>query len=174
MLGKKNSVSSASSSDDEDAKEERKQKKLSSTNLKAMFNGSPKDKSPSVASKDNRSRKASSSHVSLHSIDLTGSPVIRSRSSSLQSSDSLRAFTAGILSLRVHCAKKLEKKGMFGKADPYVRVTFGQHKSRSKTISNNQEIFLEIFNILLVNSCLSKNYSIFLYRIFIQILFSES
>ena len=148
MLGKKNSVSSSKSSDDEDTKEERSKQKLSSSNLKAMFNGSPKDKSPSVASKDNRSRRASSSHVSLHSVDLTGSPMIRSRSSSLQSSDSLRAFTAGTLTLRVHSAKKLEKKGMFGKADPYVRVTFGQNKSRSKTISNNQECFTDILTIL--------------------------
>ena len=79
----------------------------------------------------------SSSRISLQSVDLTGSPL-RSRSSSLQSSDSLRTFSAGVLRLQVHEAKKLEKKGMFGKADPYVLVTFGPTKSRSKTINNNQ------------------------------------
>ena len=73
-------------------------------------------------------------------MDLTGSPL-RSRSSSLQSSDSLRTFSAGVLHLRVHEAKKLEKKGIFGKADPYVLVTFGPTKSRSKTINNNQACF---------------------------------
>ena len=79
----------------------------------------------------------SSSRVSLQSVDLTGS-LPRSRSSSLQSSDSLKTFSAGVLSLRVHEARKLEKKGMFGKADPYVLVTFGPTKTRSKTVNNNQ------------------------------------
>ena len=81
----------------------------------------------------------SSSRVSLQSVDLTGS-LPRSRSSSLQSSDSLKTFSAGVLSLRVHEARKLEKKGMFGKADPYVLVTFGPTKTRSKTVNNNQVI----------------------------------
>ena len=79
----------------------------------------------------------SSSRVSLQSVDLTGSPP-RSRSSSLQSSDSLKTFSAGVLSIRVYEARKLEKKGMFGKADPYVLVTFGPTKTRSKTVNNNQ------------------------------------
>ena len=81
----------------------------------------------------------SSSRVSLQSVDLTGS-LPRSRSSSLQSSDSLKTFSAGVLSIRVHEARKLEKKGMFGKADPYVLVTFGPTKTRSKTVNNNQVI----------------------------------
>ena len=81
----------------------------------------------------------SSSRVSLQSVDLTVS-LPRSRSSSLQSSDSLKTFSAGVLSLRVHEARKLEKKGMFGKADPYVLVTFGPTKTRSKTVNNNQVI----------------------------------
>ena len=81
---------------------------------------------------------SSSSHISLQSVDLAGTPPVRSRSSSIHSSDSLRNFTAGVLNLEVHSAKNLEKKGMFGKADPYVLVTFGANKSRSKTINNNQ------------------------------------
>ena len=66
----------------------------------------------------------SGSHVSLHSVDLTSSPL-RSRSSSLSSAQ----FSAGVLHLRVHGARKLEKKGMFGKADPYILVTFGPTKA---------------------------------------------
>ena len=62
--------------------------------------------------------------MSLHSVDLTSSPL-RSRSSSLSSAQ----FSAGVLHLRVHGARKLEKKGMFGKADPYILVTFGPTKA---------------------------------------------
>ena len=86
-----------------------------------------------------QSLHCSSSRISLQSVDLTaGSPVVRSRSSSLQSSDSLKSFSAGVLHVLVHQARKLEKKGMFGKADPYVLITFGPSKTRSKTINNNQ------------------------------------
>ena len=80
----------------------------------------------------------SSSHLSLQSVDLGGSPPVRSRSSSLHSGESLKSFSAGVLCLIVHSARNLEKKGMFGKADPYVLVTFGSKKSRSKSINNSQ------------------------------------
>merc|ERR1712036_98359 len=30
-----------------------------------------------------------------------------------------------------------EKKGMFGKADPYVHITLGKQKAKSKTVKNN-------------------------------------
>ena len=32
-------------------------------------------------------------------------------------------------------AKKLERKGMFGKADPYVLVQLGDQKLKSKTVT---------------------------------------
>merc|ERR1712066_697464 len=34
-------------------------------------------------------------------------------------------------------ARDIEKKGMFGKADPYVIMTHGDQKAKSKTIKNN-------------------------------------
>ena len=34
-------------------------------------------------------------------------------------------------------AKDIEKKGKFGKADPYVKLTYGKQKAKSKTIKNN-------------------------------------
>ena len=42
------------------------------------------------------------------------------------------------ITITVHKAKKLEKKGIFGKADPYILLTLGDHKWKSKTIKNNQ------------------------------------
>ena len=42
------------------------------------------------------------------------------------------------MTVHIHEARKLEKKGMFGKADPYVLITLGQAKTKTKTISNNQ------------------------------------
>ena len=156
MLGKKRSSSaSSSSSEKSETNEERKQKKSSiSNNLKTMLNGSPKDKKSSVTTTKVRSRRSSSSegssrreslphvgnsssNISLHTVDLTGSPI-RSRSSSLQSTGPSLPFSAGELCLQVHSARKLEKKGMFGKADPYVFITFGPKKLKSKTVNNNQ------------------------------------
>merc|ERR1712037_238382 len=44
---------------------------------------------------------------------------------------------AGHVILTVHKARDVEKKGMFGKADPYVNITFGKQKAKSKTVKNN-------------------------------------
>merc|ERR1712055_315265 len=34
-------------------------------------------------------------------------------------------------------AKDIEKKGMFGKADPYVKMTLGKQKAKSSTVKND-------------------------------------
>jgi len=39
----------------------------------------------------------------------------------------------------VHKAKKLEKRGLFGKGDHYVLLTIGDQQYRSETIDNNQD-----------------------------------
>ena len=80
MLGKKNSVSSSSSSDEEEVREERKQKKLSSANLKAMFNGSPKEKAPTIVTTSVRSRNGSSSDESSRRKSL---PMIENKRSAI-------------------------------------------------------------------------------------------
>ena len=59
MLGKKNSLSSSSSSSSSED-DEQKRKKSSLAGLKAIINGSPKERSPSVVSKGVRSRRSSS------------------------------------------------------------------------------------------------------------------
>merc|ERR1712168_1027405 len=43
----------------------------------------------------------------------------------------------GLITVTVHKARDIEKKGMFGKADPYVIMTYGDRKAKSKTIKNN-------------------------------------
>merc|ERR1712173_532429 len=45
---------------------------------------------------------------------------------------------AGSLKLTLHKARKLEKKGAFGKADPYTVLTVGKEKFKTATVSNNQ------------------------------------
>ena len=90
---------------------------------------------------------SSSSNGSLNTIDLS-TPASRSRNSSFHSLDSRNSkdHTAtdenikapAILSFTVHKGLKLEKKGMFGKADPYVLIKLGDQKYKSKAISNNQ------------------------------------
>jgi Ca2+-dependent lipid-binding protein len=44
----------------------------------------------------------------------------------------------GTISFKVHKAKKLQKKGMFGKADPYTVIKFGDKTFQSKTVKNSQ------------------------------------
>jgi len=43
----------------------------------------------------------------------------------------------GQVVLTVHKAKDIEKKGLVGKADPYVVLTHGQQKEKSATVNNN-------------------------------------
>merc|ERR1712042_278567 len=48
-----------------------------------------------------------------------------------------REVEPGLISVTVHKARDIEKNGMFGKADPYVIMTHGDQKAKSKTIKNN-------------------------------------
>merc|ERR1711915_35894 len=49
----------------------------------------------------------------------------------------LKPLEAGDISINVHKARDIEKKGMMGKADPYVVILYGDQKVKSKTIKNN-------------------------------------
>merc|ERR1711915_672104 len=49
----------------------------------------------------------------------------------------LKPLEAGHISITVHKARDIEKKGMIGKADPYVVLLYGDQKAKSKTIKNN-------------------------------------
>merc|ERR1711936_905611 len=43
----------------------------------------------------------------------------------------------GKVLITVYKAKDIEKKGMFGKADPYVKMTLGKQKAKSSTVKND-------------------------------------
>merc|ERR1712083_1198665 len=61
-----------------------------------------------------------------------------------------KPLTAGQVKITVFKAKDLEKKGMFGKADPYVKLTLDNQKAKSATVKNNHNPewnFEAIFNI---------------------------
>ena len=45
---------------------------------------------------------------------------------------------SGQMRLTVHRAKNLAKKGMFGKADPYVMIKYGSEKHQSQSVKNSQ------------------------------------
>ena len=45
----------------------------------------------------------------------------------------------GHVSVTVHKAKKIEKKNMLKKADPYVLVKLGKEEQKSQTVNNNQK-----------------------------------
>merc|ERR1712128_70584 len=48
-----------------------------------------------------------------------------------------KTFEAGQLLLTVFKARDIEKKGNFGKADPYVQITLDKQKAKSATVKNN-------------------------------------
>merc|ERR1712106_320884 len=48
-----------------------------------------------------------------------------------------QALEPGQIKITVHKARDIEKRGMFGKADPYVIMTHKDQKAKSKTIKNN-------------------------------------
>merc|ERR1711915_634852 len=50
----------------------------------------------------------------------------------------LKPLEAGDISITVHKARDIEKKGMMGKVDPYVVLIYGDQEAKSKTIKNNQ------------------------------------
>merc|ERR1712099_92634 len=50
----------------------------------------------------------------------------------------LEPLPAGSINLTLHKARKLEKKGAFGKADPYTILSVGKEKFKTATVSNNQ------------------------------------
>merc|ERR1712106_1140923 len=49
----------------------------------------------------------------------------------------LKPLEAGQVVITVYKAKDIEKKGKFGKADPYVKMTLGKQKAQSATVKNN-------------------------------------
>jgi Ca2+-dependent lipid-binding protein len=51
--------------------------------------------------------------------------------------EKMAPFPQGCVQLTLHEAKDLQKKGLFGKADPYVSVNLGDQVFKTKTINNN-------------------------------------
>merc|ERR1711970_1073112 len=48
-----------------------------------------------------------------------------------------KQLEAGQIFITVYKARNIEKKGMFGKADPYVKITLEKQKSKSTTVKND-------------------------------------
>merc|ERR1711892_275930 len=48
-----------------------------------------------------------------------------------------KPLVAGQVVITVYKARDIEKKGMFGKADPYVKMTLGKQNAKSATVKNN-------------------------------------
>merc|ERR1739838_990331 len=48
-----------------------------------------------------------------------------------------KLLEAGQVVITVYKARDIEKKDMFGKADPYVKLTLGEQKAKSATVKNN-------------------------------------
>merc|ERR1739838_1127126 len=48
-----------------------------------------------------------------------------------------KKMEAGKIHITVIKARDIEKKGNFGKADPYVKMTLGNQKAKSATVKNN-------------------------------------
>merc|ERR1712192_162060 len=59
--------------------------------------------------------------------------------------------TERTLKLTVISARKLKKSGLFGKADPYVALTYGSHKTKSSVVKNNLNPEWNFDNLLTIN-----------------------
>merc|ERR1711892_177578 len=66
----------------------------------------------------------------------TTAPGLEAKSQ-VQVSPQQKALEAGQVVITVYKARDIEKKGMFGKADPYVKMTLGKQKAKSATVKNN-------------------------------------
>merc|ERR1712192_142875 len=55
------------------------------------------------------------------------------------------------LKLTVISARKLKKSGLFGKADPYVALTYGSHKTKSSVVKNNLNPEWNFDNLLTID-----------------------
>merc|ERR1712192_272116 len=69
--------------------------------------------------------------------------------SELKGKDSVS--TERTLKLTVISARKLKKSGLFGKADPYVALTYGSHKTKSSVVKNNLNPEWNFENLLTIN-----------------------
>lgn len=106
------------------------------------------------------------SSENIKEVDLTQSREIKTVSSSgkkkssiklldqmqtMLRGDSLREIQGGgVISITVHKARNIEKKGLVGKADPYVVMQLGDQKRKSGTVSNNHNPvwhFTGLFNV---------------------------
>merc|ERR1712192_300929 len=72
-----------------------------------------------------------------------------SQHSEMKGKDSLS--TERTLKLTVISARKLKKSGLFGKADPYVALTYGSHKTKSSVVKNNLNPEWNFDNLLTIN-----------------------
>merc|ERR1712227_442283 len=60
------------------------------------------------------------------------------------------------IKLRVTGARKLKKSGMFGKADPYVTISYGELKLKSNVLKNNLNPEWNFDNVLTISDNISK------------------
>merc|ERR1712218_195357 len=79
----------------------------------------------------------------------TSIPDSSSQHSDLKAGESL--LKEKPLKLTVVAARKLKKSGLFGKADPYVAITYGSQKTRSGVIKNNLNPEWNFESLLTIN-----------------------
>merc|ERR1711892_16591 len=65
----------------------------------------------------------------------TTEPVLKTKP--VPVSPQQKPLETGQVVITVYKARDIEKKGMFGKADPYVKMTLGKQKAKSATVKNN-------------------------------------
>merc|ERR1712128_202662 len=65
----------------------------------------------------------------------TTEPVLKTKP--VPVSPQQKPLETGQVVITVYKARDIEKKGMFGKADPYVKMTLGMQKAKSATVKNN-------------------------------------
>merc|ERR1712002_339503 len=77
------------------------------------------------------------SEKSIPAVQTSEKPKEEMMTTDSASSKPKRKLESGQIHLTVIKAKDIEKKGKFGKADPYVKIKYGKQKAKSKTVKNN-------------------------------------
>merc|ERR1712002_744437 len=77
------------------------------------------------------------SEKSIPAVQTSEKPKEEMMTTDSASSKPKRKLESGQIHLTVIKAKDIEKKGKFGKADPYVKIKYRKQKAKSKTVKNN-------------------------------------
>merc|ERR1711874_262889 len=84
-----------------------------------------------------REAQCCTTSIWFYSVNSSQSPRSKKKTPVKEEKPSVAPLPSGSIQLTLHKARDLEKKGKFGKADPYAILNIGKEKFKSSTVKNN-------------------------------------